>query len=247
MGWFKVRSGRLLYRGRLSREPYSAWARTGEGSAAIEARARRDRLRVFARARAEGRLWRELDQVARREPLSTAIQSAADGFGAAVAAVSHAPGLPMRSIALHRLVLIPRVLVAGHARQALCRRLFDSEPLERLDPSVREFFCERLLVELDAAIAEHRPSIVRPIMTRDGWGCIGRDTEYQWVDPIFSGAGWSGHFVVYEFPRQRLPRRARKDLDAAVRDLQGGLPRISRIQREEMMRIAVDGLPAATG
>ena len=247
MGWFRVTSSRLRYRGRLSQEPYSAWARTSHGSEIIEARARLDRLRVFARPRAQRRIWRELERAARRAPLSTAIQLEADQFGSAMVAASHALGLPHRSIALHRLVIVPRVLVAAPTRQAVRRRLSDSESLEALDSHVRDFFCEQLVMELDAAVAEHRPSIARPVVTQEGWGCVGHDTGYQWVDPIFSGPEWGGHFVMYQFPRQGLSRRTRKEVDSAVGELQHGLASISRSQRQEIMRTAVDGLQGAMG
>jgi hypothetical protein len=64
---------------------------------------------------------------------------------------------------------------------------------------------------------------------------------------MFSGSEWGGHFVMYEFPRQGLSRRARKDLDSAVRELQDDLGNISRSQRYEIMRAAVDGLPGTIG
>jgi hypothetical protein len=245
MKWFRVASNRLRYRGRLSQEPYSAWVNTSDGAVTIEARARQDRLRIFARSRARRRIWRELELAARGEPLGTAIQSEADHFATLLVEASHAPGLPRRSIALHRLVIVPRALVAGRTRTALRRRLYNSEPLGPLDPRVRDFFCEQLVIELDAAVAEHRPSVFRPVLTQEGWGCVGRDTEYQWLDPIFSGRDWGGHLLMYEFPRQGLSRRARRDIDEAVRELQNSLANISRIQRHEIMRMAADGLPKA--
>jgi hypothetical protein len=111
---------------------------------------------------------------------------------------------------------------------------------------VRDFFCEQLVVELDAAVAAHRSSVVRPLLTEDGWGCVGRDTEYQWMDSIFSGPGWGGHFLMFEFPSQGLSRKARKAVEQAVQELQNSLANISRIQRQEIMQTAVDGLPRVT-
>lgn len=163
-----------------------------------------------------------------------------------MAEASHAPGLPLRSIALHRLVIVPRTLVAGRVRTALRKRLHNSEPLAVLDPRVRDFFCEQLVLELDAAVAEQRPSLSRPFLTQDAWGCVGHAPEYQWVDPMFSGPGWGGHLLMYEFPRQGLSRRARKEVEQAVQELQSSLTTISHIQRHEIMRMAVDGLSRAT-
>jgi hypothetical protein len=246
MGWFRVTSDRLRYRGRLSQEPYSAWAKTSAGEAAIDARSRQDGLRLFRRTRARRRIWRELDLAARSEPLREAIQSEADHFVAEMVESSHAPGLPRRTIALHRLVIVPRALVAGRARTALRRRIYKSQALAAIDPHVRDFFCEQLVVEIDAAVAERRPSVFRPILTHDAWGCVGRDTEYQWVDPIFSGPGWGGHLLMFEFPRQGLSRKTRKEVDRAVHELQESLSNIPRMQRHEIVRMAGDGLPKVT-
>ena len=246
MVWFRTASNRLRYRGRLSQAPYSAWAKTSDGAVTIDARASQNRLHIFARPRARRRIWRELERAARSEPLCTAIQSEADHFASVVVEASHALGLPRRALALHRLVIVPRALVAGRTRTALRRRLYNSEPLGVIDPRVRDFFCEQLAIELDAAVAEHRPSVFRPLLTREGWGCVGRDTEYEWVDPNLSGPGSSGHLLMFEFPREGLSRRARKDVDRAVHELQNSLTNVSRAQRQEIIRVAVDGLPKAT-
>jgi hypothetical protein len=63
---------------------------------------------------------------------------------------------------------------------------------------------------------------------------------------MFSGPGWGGHLLMYEFPRQGLSRRARKEVEQAVQELQSSLTTISHIQRHEIMRMAVDGLSRAT-
>jgi hypothetical protein len=246
MGWFQVASSRLRYRGRLSQESYAAWAKTSDGSVVIDDRAREDRLRLFPRSRARRRIWRELELAARSEPLCSAIQSETHHFAAAIVEASHAPGLPRRTIELHRLVIVPRALVAARTRTALRRRLFKSPMLGALDPRVRDFLCEQLVVELDAAVAEGRPSVFRPLLTHEAWGCVGRDTQYQWVDPMFSGPGWGGHLLMFEFPREGLSRKARKAVDQAVHDLQNSLTNISHVQRHAIVRMAVDGLPRLT-
>jgi hypothetical protein len=247
MGWFRVTSDRLTYRGRLGKEPFAAWARTAEGLSTIDERARRDRLWVFARARAHGRIWRELDRAGRTSAVAAAIQAEADRFITLLVEASHAPGLPRRTIALHRLVVVPRALAAARARNAARQRLDHSPPLERLDARVRTFFFEQLVVELDAALAARRPSPSRPVLTHDGWRCVGRDTDYQWVDPIFTGPGWGGHILMFEFPREGLSRSARKELDRAVHELQDSLNGLPRPQRHDIVRMAVEELPRLTG
>jgi hypothetical protein len=245
VGWFRVKSNRLDYRGRISQPPYAAWAKTPDGEHAIDERARRDGLRVFAFGRARRRIWRELEQVAGGEPFRTAMQTNAKHFATAVVDTSHAPGLPRRTIALHRLVVVPRTLVAGRMRSTIQRRVCN-EALAALDPAVRDFFCEQLVVELDAAVAAHRPTPSRPVLTHEAWGCVGHHTDYEWVDPMFSGANWSGHLLMFEFPPQGLSRKARKELDQAVHDIHESLANISRLQRHAMIQVAVDGLPRAT-
>jgi hypothetical protein len=246
MAWFRVASNRLRYRGRVSQEPYTTWAGTSEGAATIEARARQDRLYVLPLRRARRRIWRELERASRSEHLREAIQSETDHFTAAAVAASHAPGLPRRTIAFHRLVIVPRTLIGARARTALHRRLFTSETLATLDPHVRDFFCEQVIVEIDAAVAESRPSVVRPVLTQDTWGCVGYNNDYRWVDPMFSGPGWGGHLVMFEFPREGVSRKTRKDVERAADELQSSLANLSRIQRDGIMRVAVDGLPRLT-
>jgi hypothetical protein len=243
MSWFKVASDHLAYRGRLSREPYLAWTETDEGRSIVDARASRDRLWIFAQKRAQRRIWRELDRAGRSDVLRGAIQAEADRFAALLADASHAPGLPRRTIALHRLVILPRALVAARARTGARKRLYEHGALEALDPKVRDFFFVQLAVELDAALGTRRPTPSRPVLAHEGWRCIGRDTDYQWIDPIFSGPGWEGHLLMFEFPRQGLPRSARKELERGIQDLRGSLKDSPHAQRHEIMRMAADGLP----
>jgi hypothetical protein len=246
VAWFRVVSNRLQYRGRLSRAPYLAWAQTAEGAETIDARVTRDRLYLLAHSRAQRRLWRELDRASRGEFLRKAIQSEAEHFATVVSEACYAPGLPRLTIALHRLVIVPRSVVAARARTALRRRLYDSEALAPVDPCVREFFFDQLVREFDAAIGLSRPSVFRPVLTRDAWACVGRDTEYRWVDPMFSGPAWGGHFLMFEFPSEGLSRKRRKEVDRGVHDLQDSLANISYIRRDAIVRMAVDALPRLT-
>jgi hypothetical protein len=246
MAWFRVTSNRLQYRGRLTRGPFAAWAKTTEGAAAIDERVGKDRLYVFRRTRARRRMWRELETASRSEQVRRAIQDEAGHFATIIVEASHAPALPRRTIALHRLVMVPRTLIAARARAGLRKRLFNSDALRTVDPHVRDFLCEQLLIELDTAIAQSRPSVARPLLTRDTWRCVGRDATYEWVDPMFSGACWSGHFLMFEFPREGFSRKVRKEVDRAVQELQSSLANISHLQRNAIVRTAVDGLPQLT-
>jgi hypothetical protein len=246
MSWFTVKRGRLAYRGRLSRDSYIAWLKTSDGAARLHASASAFRFRALAPARARRALWRPLELAARTEPLRTAIQKEAAHFGAAMAEASYAPGLPRTHIALHRLMLVPRALVAARARTGVRQRLWNLPALAAVDESVRAFFCEQLLIEMDRALEEAKPSAARAVAAAEGWSCVAADRPYIWVDPLWSGAHWAGHLFMYEFPRVALSRAQRKELDGAVAQLQQSIGSLSRLQREALVRTAVGGLTPAS-
>jgi len=237
LSWFRVADGRLAYRGRTTREPFAAWAETKEGTVAIGNLARQMRFRLFGRVRcARRRIWRDLDHVSRSEPLRSAIQAETDHFASAMTDLSYAEGLPRVQVALRRLVIVPRSLLAGLAREALRRRLWPLLP--DLDDLVRGFFCEQLLMEMDRAVDRARPSPSRPVHAGEEWSCVGVDTQYVWVDPLWSGPGWLGHVLMYEFPHDGLSRRERKALQRAIDDMQKSVKTLSRLQREAVVRMA---------
>ena len=245
MSSFAMKQGRLVYRGRLTREPFAEWLKTREAAGRLDATAAAFRFRLLARVRARKHLWRTLERAARAAPLRTAVQAEAGHFCAAMSAVSYAPGLPRAHVALHRLVLVPRALVAARARTGARVRLWHLPALAEVDESVRAFFCEQLLIEMDRALESSRPAAARAIPATDGWACVGMDRAYVWVDPLWSGAHWSGHFFMYEWPRTALSRTQRKDLDVAVAGLQQSIGSFSRLQREALVRAAADGLAQA--
>src|SRR3954464_9021511 len=68
MGWYKVTDGRVIYAGRISREPYATWVATKAGSDAIATVAKGIGFRLLGRARAaRTRVWRDLSAAARSE------------------------------------------------------------------------------------------------------------------------------------------------------------------------------------
>jgi hypothetical protein len=141
---------------------------------------------------------------------------------------------------------VPRALAAARARHHARQCLDRIGTLEGVDPRVRVFFVDQLVVELDAALASRHPSPSRPVLTHDLWRSVGRDTDYQWVDPMFSGPGWGGHILMFEFPREGLSRSARKELDRAVQELRNSLKGLPHNQRHDIVRTAVDALPRLT-
>jgi hypothetical protein len=243
MSWYRVTDGRLAFRGRITREAFASWLETSEGAATLEAAARHLRLRFLARARASRRLWQDLDRLVRTGTLRRALQEEASHFAVAVSGLCYAPALPRTQVALHRLVVVPRTMIAGLARNRVRLRLWHSG-LSPLPDAVRAFFCEQILVEMDTAIRSVQPSVATPVAMDESWVCVASDPDYTWVDPLWSGRRWTGHLVMFEMPRTTLSRAQRKELERAVVSLQKGLEAIGRLQRQSIVRTAVDGLPA---
>ena len=244
MSWFVADRGQVKYR-RLTRQPFLDWLQTTDGAARLEAVRAAIRFRAFVKARARGRLWRPLEAAARTDALRTALDEEARRFGGALEDVCYAQALPRAHVALRRLVLVPRTLAVARARTGLRMRLWNLPALGEVDESVRAFFCEQLLIEMDRAVERARPSVRQPVIAGDGWSCVGTERRYVWVDPLFAGPHGAGHFFMYEFPRAGLSRGQRKELEAAVTRLQESIEYLSRIQRDALIRGAVDSLAPA--
>lgn len=239
MNWFDIRDERLRYRGRIDRAPFAAWLATVEGTKAIDAMASRFRFRLFGKRRAARReVWRALKHGAEREPLRSALQAAADEYGRALSELPYGAGLPRTQVALRRVVVVPRVMVAGRARARVAPRVLQSGGMPDVDEAVRAFFLDEIVAQLDAAMRRGRPSPSRPVRGAQEWTCIGIDTEFVWVDPYWSGPGWFGHLFVYEWPAAGVSRRDRKALEAAVNELQSRLGVLSRQNRHELVKAA---------
>ena len=239
MGWYKVQEGRVVYTGTPTRDRYAAWIATREGSKAIEAVATTIGFRLFGRVRAaRKRVWRELAEAARSEEGKVALQAAADLYVHTISTLAYAQGLPRVAVGLRRLVLVPRALVAGRARAALAARLSECRAFAARPTLERDFLFETALSEIDAALRAARPSVKRPVRAPENWVCLGADTKFAWVDQYWSGPGWSGHWFVYEYPREPLSRADRKTLERAVEQLQGTLGTLSRERRQALVQLA---------
>ena len=135
MSWFRVTRERLEYRGRITRDPFTTWAATKEGLEAVAREA--NSLRFFGRQRARRRLWRALDAASQTDPVAAAIRLEADYYMQVLTDVSYTTALPRAHIALHRLVLAPRAMIAGRADAGVVERLSRVPPLAALDAGVR--------------------------------------------------------------------------------------------------------------
>ncbi len=238
MSWFQVTEERLRYRGRIDRAPYDGWAASPAGEEAIAERAKQVGFRLFGRGRAARRImWRELKDLAASQAGTVALDAAADVYGRALSDLAYAQGLPRVQVGLRRLVLVPRALAAGRARPSVAARLRQCAQIEELDEPLRAFLFERVVFELDQATRHARPGVKRPVRAHD-WKCIGVDTEFGWVDQVWSGAGWSGHFLLYEWPPTPLTRADRNALAQGIKDLESGINTLSRERRQQLVNVA---------
>jgi hypothetical protein len=239
MAWFKVRDGRVLYATRIDRQPYVAWLQTREGTAAVGATAAGLGFRLFGRARAaRKKIWRELDAAARSAEGRSALQAAAVLYTGAIAALAYAPSLPRVTVALRRVVVLPRTLVAARSREAIAARLSQCPSVAAMPAAQRNFLCDTVLTEIDAAIRVARPSLQRPLHTPEEWVCIGADVRFKWIDPYWSGPAWSGHWIVYEQPRTPMSRRLRKEVECAALELQAAAVTLPRDRRQALVKLA---------
>jgi hypothetical protein len=239
MSWFRVSGGRLEYRGRITRESFRRWASSKEGADAVARVAAGLRFSLFGRARAaRRRMWRALHQASCTRAVTTAIANEAPRYMQAAAHVAYADGLPRANVALHRLVLVPRAMIAGHARVGLFKRLNEVPELAALDDAVRIFFFDQIVLEMDAALQKATPSPRDPVQAHDEWACVGVRQDVVWVDPVFSGPDGVGHVFLYEFPRTGITRKDRKALEGAIHELSAGVTSLSKLQRHSLVRMA---------
>lgn len=239
MSWFRVSEGRLEYRGRITREPFTRWTHTTEGAAAITRIADGLRFSLFGRNRAaRRRLWRSLESAARTHSVATAIAAEAPRYMQVVARLAYSEGLPRAVIALHRLVVVPRAMIASHARAALSKRLGNVPEVASLDEALQIFLFDQLVSEMDGALQKASASPRKPVMAHDEWTCVGVSKGIEWVDPMWAGPDGTGHVFMYELPRGGLSRRDRKTLESSIEEMSSSVSSLTKLQRYAMVRAA---------
>jgi hypothetical protein len=240
--WVQYRRGRAWYTGRITRAPLVAWLASPEGQATLDEAASHMRFAFLARARAKRGLWRRLAAAARDSNVIITTQSELDRYLGRLQQFAYAEGLPRVSVDLHRLVVVPRVLINGAAYGAIAKRLRSVPAFAALDgEALRDFFVVTLIHHLGAAIAAETPSPKRPLAVGTGWFSVGREGAFVWRLPLLNEPPWDGHHYVLELTRAPITRAVRKAVDAAVERIEASLPSLSRTERNEILRRAVRG------
>jgi len=229
-----------VYRGRITREPFTRWAGTPRGQEAVARVARGTRFSLFGRARSARRgMWRALEAASRTPSLAAAVSAEATRYMQVLAGLAYADSLPRANIALRRLVLTPRAMIAGRAHADVIGRLGTAPELAGVDEAVRGFFLEQLVIEMDAALQKASPSPRHPVQAADHWTCVGVSVGTVWVDRMWAGPDGTGHVFMYEFPPGGLPRRERKMLEAAIARMAASVAALSRAERLALVKSAV--------
>ena len=239
--WVRFRRGRALYNGRITRAPLVAWLATPTGRVTLDEAA--SHLRFFAQARGARRLWRQLAAAARDPDVIAIIQSELDGYLGRLQEFAYAEGLPRASVDLHRIVVVPRVLINGAAYGAIARRLRSTHAFASIDggDALRAFFFETIIHHLDGAIAGATPSPKCPLTIGKEWISVGLDGAFVWRLPLMNEPPWDGHHYILELTRDPITRAVRKAVVAAVQRVEASLPSLSRSERNEILRRAVRG------
>ena len=239
MSWFRLVKGRLEYRGRVTRPPFTAWTTTQEAAATIEGAAAEIRFALFGRQRAaRRRVWQALEAAARSAAVVDAIRAETAHHMKLLSTLAYVPVLPRTTVGLQRLVVVPRTMIAGRGYSALSARLSKIPELAQLPEGLRGFFFEQILREMDFALHSASPTPRRPIQAHDEWVCVGVDVDLEWVDPMWSGPGWAGHHFMFEHPRAGLARKELKALESAVAEMRKQIGSLSRVQRDGLLRSA---------
>jgi hypothetical protein len=236
--WVRWRGGRLTYGARIARPPFDVWTRSREGADAIVDAAREIRFALFGRQRAaRNRLWRELANAATDESVAAVVQDEADRYLRHMCDLAYAEGLPRVAVNLYRLVVVPRQLLNGVARQHLAVRLRREPAMTCLDIRLREFFCQQIVRDLDAAVSSAPPSLKRPVDSGHGWMSVGLNTSYVWFAAV-EDSEWAGHHFAFEVPREAMSRAMRKAVTQAIETFEKSLPVLSRVERNDILRRA---------
>jgi hypothetical protein len=238
-GWVRCSRGRPTYT-RITRAPFTAWADTPHGRAVVAAVAGQIRFSLLGKERAaRRRLWRGLAGAARDERIAAVLQTEVDAYLGRLSQLAYGDGLPRSGVNLHRLVVVPRVLLNSAAYRSIQANLGAHPAIASLEggDALRDFFFLRLIREIHTAIVQAEPSPKRPLAAGDDWISVGVNTNFVWRVP-FNAPAWAGHHYVLELTRDPITRTLRKAVAQRISDYEASLPKLSKVERVEILRRA---------
>jgi hypothetical protein len=242
-GWVRYRRGRAQYTGGITRAPLAAWLATPAARATLEGAASHVRFPFLVKQRAARRVWRQLAAIASDGEVVQAIQNEIEAYLGRLQHFAYAEGLPCVGVDLHRLVIVPRVLINAAAHAAIAARLRSQRAFITLGvgDALRQFFVDTLIHDLEHAIARSKPSPAHPLTLGKEWISVGLNGAFAWRVPLQNEPPWDGHHYVLELTREPITRSVRRAVDAAMQRMEGALPSLSRTERNEILRRALRG------
>jgi len=239
--WVRYRRGRAEYTGRITRGPLVEWLTTTAGRATLDAAQSQVRVPVLARTRAARRVWRRFAAAAADREVVAIVQSEVDAYLTRLEEFAYAEALPRLGVNLHRLVVVPRLLVNGATHAAIARRLRAATVTASFegDEALRTFFVDTVVHHLDVAVADAKPSPKRPIALGKDWISIGLNDAFVWRIPVMNEPPWNGHHYILELTRDPVTRVLRKAVAEAVDRSEASLAALSRSERHDILRSAL--------
>ena len=239
--WVRYSRQRFIYTGRIGRAPFSRWAQTEHGRAAVDEVAETIRFALFGRQwAARRRLWRALTAAAGDDTVVEIIRSEAQRYLKHLGDLAYSDGLPRETIQLRRLVAVPTVLLNGNAYGALDTQLATHHAFSGIEggDALRQFFVLKLVEDLEAGAARACPSMKSPVPAGRGWIIVGRNKTFDWRLPILNEPLWAGHHYVLELTREPITRTVRKAVEATMTAMERALPTLARLERNDILRRA---------
>jgi len=239
--WIRCSRGRLVYSGRITRAPLTAWTKTQEGHAVVVKAASRIRFSLFGKTRAAARrLWRHLADAVSDAAVAAAIELEVQSYLPRLGEMAFAEGLPRGGVDLRRLAVVPNVLLNGAAYSAIAKRLNEQPAFAALEAgdALKEFFITTLIGEMETAVANARPSPNGPLTADTDWVSVGLNTSYVWRVPVFQAPPWNGHHYLLEVTREPITRALRKAVAAKIDTFEASLKGLSRADRNDILRRA---------
>jgi len=239
--WIRYSHGQLVYTGRGAKKPFQQWVLTPAGRRAIEAVAEGLRFSLFGRLRAaRRRVWHQLAAAAADVDVVATVGRETQAYLRRIGEMAYADGLPRVGVELHRLVVVPRVLLNAETFRAIEHKLLSQPSFASVEggPAVREFFILRLIEDMMAAVTDAGSSPRRPLPAGGAWTSVGVNRSFVWRMPLLEQPPWAGHHYVIEQNREPMTRTLRKLLGTAIDRFEATLPTLSRLERDDILRRA---------